>query len=122
MITDEQILAQAVACGGFATYDDGETYYSRYLEDTDLKDELLAFARGCLPAWVSVDDRLPPPETPVLIVYRKQVRIGELRWDHPGFEDTYKSYQYWDDTGDDGQAWEWADITHWAPLLELPCA
>lgn len=33
-----------------------------------------------------------PIETPVLILYKGEWRIGEQRWDHPGFEDTYKSY------------------------------
>ena len=70
--------------------------------------------------WIRVDERLPHKETPVLIILDGKIRIGEIRWAHPGFEDTYKSYRFWDDPDDDGQCWEWNDITHWMPLPELP--
>ncbi len=66
--------------------------------------------------WVSVEERLPADETPVLILRNQEVRIGELRWEHPGFEDTYKAFRYWDDPLNDGQCWEWPEITHWMPL------
>lgn len=72
------------------------------------------------PQWIATADRMPPDETPVLIVLKGKVRIGELRWDHPGHEDSYTSYRYWDDPNDDGQEWEFADITHWAPMLPPP--
>lgn len=70
--------------------------------------------------WIETTEYLPENETPVLIVINGAIRIGELRWEHPGFEDTYKSFQYWDDPEDDGQIWDWVDVTHWMPLPELP--
>lgn len=63
---------------------------------------------------------LPAPETPVLIVRHGVVRIGELRWDRPGHEDTYRAYLYWDDPFNDGQCWEHDEISHWAPMPALP--
>lgn len=73
-------------------------------------------------AWTRTDDSLPPDETPVLIVHRGKVRIGELRWEHPGYEDSYTSFHYWDDPIADGECWEFLDVTHWAPLPALPGA
>jgi hypothetical protein len=73
-------------------------------------------------AWVACADRLPAVETPVLILCKGQLRVGELRWDTPGYEDTYQAFQYWDDPDDDGQCWEWGDITHWMPAPPLPAA
>ncbi len=63
--------------------------------------------------WVPCEESLPPDEFPVLIRINGKIRIGERRWDHPGFEDTYQSYWYWDDPDDDGQAWERDSVTHW---------
>lgn len=74
------------------------------------------------PQWTATADRMPPDETPVLIMLNGEVRIGELRWDHPGHEDSYHSYRYWDDPNDDGQCWEHADVSHWAPMLMPPAA
>ena len=70
--------------------------------------------------WISTKERLPPMETPVLIIYQTDIRIGELRTEYPGFEDTYKAFHYWDDPVDDGQGWEWNDVSHWMPLPDLP--
>jgi hypothetical protein len=67
-----------------------------------------------------VIDKLPPCETPVLVLLNGDIRIGILEWDTPGFEDTYRAYKYWDDPHDDGQCWEWCDITHWMALPEAP--
>jgi hypothetical protein len=59
----------------------------------------------------------PPDETPVIILLRNgDVRLGELRWDHPGYEDCYDSYRYWDDPYNDGQGWDWQDVMAWAPI------
>jgi len=66
--------------------------------------------------WVSVSDRLPPRDTPVLILHSEEVKVGELRWDSPGFEDTYEEFWYWDSPTDDGQEWERPDVTHWQAI------
>ena len=79
-----------------------------------------------LGAWISTGivsplDRLPPDETPVLILfYDGNIRIGEIRWEKPTWEDTCEAYQYWDDPDDDGKDWDWADIVGWMPLPEAP--
>ena len=70
-------------------------------------------------SWTIVADRLPPDETPVLVMCKGRPRIAELRWEPPGYEDTYKAYRYWDDPEDDGQCWEWDDITCWMYIPEV---
>jgi hypothetical protein len=70
--------------------------------------------------WILTSCKLPPVETPVLIIHRGAVRIGELRWETPSFEDTFRAFNYWDDPNDDGQEWGWDDVTHWMPIPELP--
>lgn len=70
--------------------------------------------------WIKTTDNLPADETPVLILHRGEPRIGELCWEYPGFEDTYKKFQYWDCPYDDGQIWDWLDVSHWMPLPECP--
>lgn len=70
--------------------------------------------------WISINDDLPPEETPVLIIRKGVVRIGERRWDHPSFGDSYKAFWYWDDPNDDGQDWENDEITHWRTLPSVP--
>lgn len=67
--------------------------------------------------WHQNDKTLPEVETPVLVRFTDgAVRIGALFWDHPGFEDTYRSYLYWDDPYNDGQCWEWHDIVEWCEI------
>ena len=58
----------------------------------------------------------PKLETPVLALYRGEWRILERRTDKPGFEDTYKEYQYWDDPHNDGQGIDDLDITKWQEI------
>jgi hypothetical protein len=70
--------------------------------------------------WIKVKDKRPKEETPVLIVWRGEIRIGEIRWEYPTHEDSYQAFPYWDDPNDDGKDWEWPDITHWQPLPEVP--
>lgn len=70
--------------------------------------------------WIECSDRLPPDETAVLVNFNGEPRIGELRWDHPTHEESYKSFRYWDCPYNDGQPWEVFDITHWQPLPAPP--
>lgn len=70
--------------------------------------------------WTPTSESLPPDETPVLIVLSGEIRIGALNWEIPGWEETYEAFRYWDDPNDDGQGWEWNDVTHWTHLPSLP--
>lgn len=69
-----------------------------------------------LPQWISVEERLPDEELSVLIILNGEIRIGCLIREDPAYEETFKSFTFWDDPNDDGQGWEWHDITHWQPL------
>lgn len=66
--------------------------------------------------WTETAEMLPPEETPVLIMHNDEIKVGEIRWDFPTFEETWSAYRYWDNPYDDGQDWEWGDVTHWMPL------
>ena len=71
--------------------------------------------------WIKCSERMPKAETPVLVMLNGEIRVAELRWDRPTYEETYKPFRYWDDPyDDDGQDWEVFDITHWMPLPEPP--
>lgn len=72
--------------------------------------------------WITVGAQLPPDETPVLLLVSGTIYEGVMRWDNPGFEDTYQPYRYFIDT-DKACDWEWSDVTHWMPRPEMPkCA
>jgi hypothetical protein len=87
-------------------------------------DDLLASLRSrwqINEGWIPVGNRLPEDKTPVLVLFHNGERnIGELRWESPGYEESYQAFQYWDNPTDDGKAWEWGDITHWQPLPPPP--
>ena len=51
---------------------------------------------------------------------RGKVRIGELRWETPTWEESFSAFRYWDDPEEEGQEWEWHDVTHWTPLPKPP--
>lgn len=71
--------------------------------------------------WIPTAERLPDDETPVLLVRKGSVVVGERCWDHPGHEDTYQSYWYWscvDEHWNDDQGE--ATVSHWMPLPALP--
>ena len=69
--------------------------------------------------WVKTQDCLPSDETPVLILHKGKLKIGEVRWDYPNHEDSYRAFRYWDNPNDDGQMWDMDDVTHWM-LLPIP--
>jgi hypothetical protein len=73
-----------------------------------------------IPEWISADEKLPPDETPVIILRNGVLDIGELRWEHPTCDETYKAFRYWDSPSNDGQDWEWDSVTHWMELPEPP--
>jgi hypothetical protein len=70
--------------------------------------------------WIECAKVLPPLDTPVVIVLAGEARIGELRTEHPSYEETFEPYNYWDDPYNDGQDWEFNAVTHWKPLPKLP--
>ena len=70
--------------------------------------------------WIPVSERLPREETPVLILHNRKVKIGEIRREIPSWEEGSSGFNYWDSPESDGQAWEWADVTHWMPLPAAP--
>lgn len=72
--------------------------------------------------WISVEDRLPEPETAVLILMRGEYVVAALHWEKPTFEDTFQAYRYWDSPDSLGLVIDWHDVTHWMPLPQLPAA
>jgi hypothetical protein len=74
-------------------------------------------------AWIKCEERMPAPETPVLAWHAPgggAHSILELRWDRPGYEETFEPYLYWDNPNDDGQDIDFCDVTHWMPLPDAP--
>ena len=73
--------------------------------------------------WVEPDHELPPDETPVLLIRKGKLAIGERRWEHPTFEENFRSFWFWADVDDN-----WHDdqgeatVTYWAPMPEFPGA
>lgn len=123
-MTDKiQALAQSIAeeFGAITVGGHGDTRGEYAVVDAS-PEEVARFLAPKLiqPEWISVDDRLPEDETPVLVCILGDVRILERRWENPGFEDTFKPFWYWDDPFDDGQDFEMAHISHWMPLPNIP--
>lgn len=64
--------------------------------------------------WFEQGASYPPEEVEVLIRFDNgKTRLAELRTEHPGFEDTFNSYQYWDDPENEGQDWEFNSVIGW---------
>lgn len=70
--------------------------------------------------WISIEEQLPPEETPVLVMYRGEHRILERCWEHPTREDGFRPYWFWDDPNFDGQNIDCDEVTHWMFLPEIP--
>lgn len=62
---------------------------------------------------------LPEVGIPVMLVYKGEPHIGVLLKEEPSYEDTFGSYLYWDSYYNDGQDWEWYDVTKWAYIPSL---
>lgn len=64
--------------------------------------------------WRDASHELPEEGHVVVIkFYNGNYKIAAIFTDHPGFEDNYQSYQYFDDPINDGQGWEMDDIVSW---------
>ena len=73
--------------------------------------------------WISVDERLPTPETPVLVTTKQDgMQVLFRVWErcNPMIEPYYPDFLYWDDPKNDGMCIEDDQITHWMPLPEPP--
>jgi len=69
--------------------------------------------------WISTKDKLPEPETYVLTICKGIPCVLSMEWDHPTYEDSYKSYLYWSDK-EMYDTIEDERVTHWMELPELP--
>ena len=70
--------------------------------------------------WISVADSLPDSGEPVLVC-RDSIHepfIGNVVWETPAYEETFKAFWYWDGVHNEGENWD--DVTHWMPLPERP--
>lgn len=100
----EAIALEANCCGGIA-----DSIYEALIAAAPVDD-----------GWVACSDRLPEDGLPVLILFNGEIRVGEIRLEHPSHEETFQPFRYWDCPYNDGQAWEVFDITHWRPLPPPP--
>lgn len=64
-------------------------------------------------AWVSVNERLPADETPVLVMRKGKLDVGELRWETPTFEETFKEFRYWAHPDEHWIEEDRDEVTHW---------
>lgn len=84
----------------------------------------LAAALASRPAevddWIGVEDRMPEPETDVLVILRGKVHIGAIFIEIESYEEGGREIHYWDDPNFDGQDWAWNDVTHWKPMPLAP--
>ena len=80
----------------------------------DKKTEMADFALSVQPKWISVEERLPEANTPILI-------LGE--W-YPDSKNELWVHRIWDanisERCDMEAFFEYYKVTHWMPLLEQP--
>ncbi len=72
--------------------------------------------------WIPTAQRMPEIDTPVLAIVNGNARIAITHMEYPTFEDTYQAFAYWDDPYNDGQCWEFDEVSHWTTLPEIPPA
>ena len=64
-----------------------------------------------VPKWISVEERLPPPETKIYLIASHS----------PDGEQIVKTSVWaWDEIGETGDWMNWNEVTHWMPLPEPP--
>lgn len=110
---DSQFVKELIGLGK----DDKGVYldlYARFMEQ--------AFAAAkelYAPKWVGVEDRLPPPETPVLAIVNgfDGILTVERRWEvcNPHIEAYFEDFLYWDWVDNDGQDF-CEKVVKWMPL------
>jgi len=96
-----------------------------YAEIDDLRAALRAYEQRAVvavPEWISVDDRLPDEGTDVLALRLGKQCIAAIFVEVQSYEEGGRRIRYWDDPNDDGQGWEWDEVTHWMPLPAVPGA
>jgi len=102
---------------GNGYYIDADCYICNRIADQQARiDELEAQSQ-----WISVEDELPPEQTPVLVRLNSQTlyEIAERRWERPTYEETFTAFWYWDNPSNDGQDWG-EYVTHWMPFPSPP--
>lgn len=70
--------------------------------------------------WVKATDRLPPDETSVYVIRKGKQSIGELRWETPTHEETFKAFRYWAHPDDDWVEELPGEVTHWRHMHKMP--
>lgn len=72
---------------------------------------LIERLEGQVPRWISVEERLPPPETKIYLIASHS----------PDGEQIVKTSVWaWDEIGETGDWMNWNEVTHWMPLPEPP--
>ena len=97
-----------------------------YVENSDRIFELEAKIKEleqAQPKWISVEDELPEPETPVLAMVNGYdgILTLERRWEicDPFEEAYFKDFLYWDWIDNDGQQLDEL-VSHWMPRPPQP--
>ena len=83
------------------------------VKDDAIRSKLIALGWTPPDPWTSVDDGMPPVETPVLVKRGGKIDIGEMRWEHPTHEESFEAFRYWAHPDE-----HWLDdggpsVTHW---------
>jgi hypothetical protein len=73
-------------------------------------------------SWKHPFNESPPLDKIVLLKIKNgdetEIRTAVRRIEHPGFEDTFSAYSYWDDPYNEGQEWEMDNLLEWTDLPE----
>lgn len=76
-----------------------------------------------LDSWISVNDSLPEPKVPVLVLFKHRVTLAAIEEKEDEFIELGK-FRVWKalklQNDDIYEAYPWKAITHWMPLPKLP--